>query len=193
MQSCFYYRHKQNSLLPIAWTSNPRKLVTRHILQLKKKMVKPLLALSLRLTDFRDDRHVVVATVVDSLRLRVIHFKEQQNVRVLVKGRQRGETWVWRYTLQEHVPRILALRDVLDVLVQVGFHVQRRRSTGLVRSNAKRPCSQLFHWVFLDSYKYWISLIKVLGTECIASQRLHKNCVVPTIPLSSVWYIDTIW
>lgn len=55
-------------------------------------MVKPLLALSLRLTDFRDDRHVVVATVVDSLRLRVIHFEEQQNVRVLVKGRQRGET-----------------------------------------------------------------------------------------------------
>lgn len=117
-------------------------------------MVKPLLALSLRLTDFRDDRHVVVATVVDSLRLRVIHFEEQQNVRVLVKGRQRGETGVWRYTLQEHVPRILALRDVLDVLVQVGFHVQRRRSTGLVRSNAKRPRSQLFHWVFLDSYKY---------------------------------------
>lgn len=64
----------------------------RHIVQLKKKLVKPLLALLLRLTDFRDDRHVVVATVVDSLRLRVIHFEEQQNVRVLVKGRQRGET-----------------------------------------------------------------------------------------------------
>lgn len=98
-----------SNLLPIAHPCNPQKLVTRHILQLKKKKVKPQLAFSLGLTDFRDDRHVVVATVVDSLRLRVVHFEEKQNVRVLVKGRQRGETRVWRHTLQEHIPRVLAL------------------------------------------------------------------------------------
>lgn len=91
-----------------------------------------LLVISWVLTDFRDDRHVMVATVIDSFRLRVVHFEEKQYVRVLVKCRQRGETRVWRHTLQEHIPRVLALRDVLNILVQIGFHVQRRRSTGLV-------------------------------------------------------------